>query len=371
MPHFPPSYSAAPGNKTSHLAALLANSATQSSSSSSSNKKKEPPKNPTPTTTIYALDRNKSRLESLERRMVELVPSKDQPHVLVVPECKDFLATQPADYATVGAILLDPSCSGSGIFTALDRQTGDDVDDPDSVSRMEHLSNFQITALKHAMSFPSVNRVVYSTCSIHSQENEQVVEQALSHHRDDWMIVPPKCLANWKRRGVEIEGLSKEETSSMIRVDKGDDTNGFFVCCLQRRSGNKAKKRKSTSESLATCDKSDLPVYGGQFSASGSSKKQATESTQATKKSPTAKATKNSPKPKDSASPSASKAKKRPPAKIKDMSDDKHAKKRAKKLDWKQRQQDNKTARLLKKSKQQQSFAAPTEKEGVTKESSP
>ena len=40
-------------------------------------------------------------------------------------------------------------------------------------SRVERLAAFQEAALRHALSFPAVARVTYSTCSVHARENEQ------------------------------------------------------------------------------------------------------------------------------------------------------------------------------------------------------
>jgi putative methyltransferase len=364
---------AAPGNKTSHLAALLANNQSPTSSSA---KKVKP-------TTVYALDRNSQRLDGLKLRMAKMLPAEENSHVKVLPELQDFLATTPADFSTVRGILLDPSCSGSGIFTALDRQA-DSTDEDEVASRMEHLSNFQVTALKHAMTFPSVQHIVYSTCSIHAQENENVVEQAVNANRDDWTIVAPQCLATWKRRGVATEGLSEEETDCMIRVNKEDDTNGFFVCCLQRQSATKQTATKAKIPDV-TSELAEIPVYSGQFKkvtpkrspSKKNTPKSSPSSTDSTTKVPTPskkdgsvskskqkrdKAKKDTSKPSNpdevettnvstvSGNVVSVKSKKRPAeTETETDGDDKHANKRAKKLEWKRKQKDKKLNRIKKK----------------------
>lgn len=61
-------------------------------------------------------------------------------------------------YANVKFILVDPSCSGSGTLKSQNKK----------YTKTE-ISNFvinQICLLNHALSFPKVQKVVYSTCSI-------------------------------------------------------------------------------------------------------------------------------------------------------------------------------------------------------------
>lgn len=259
---------AAPGNKTQHLAAQLG--AMQMSNT----------KNSTSTApTVYALDRDKERLASLQRRMQQLVPSNHSSGVKVDAKECDFLQTKPEDFATVGAILLDPSCSGSGIMTAPDRWTevpssSEHSMDAEGQKRVESLAKFQEKALCHAMSFPSVSRIVYSTCSVHERENEQVVVNALNQegNSDAWEIIAPTCLQQWKRRGHAIEGLAEEKAKCMIRADgTEDETNGFFVCCLQRRTNEGSKE--STAVSVALSSMVETPkgtsLYKGQLANKG------------------------------------------------------------------------------------------------------
>ena len=234
---------AAPGNKTSHLAALVYD---QKQGSSKSKRCK-----------VFGFDRSSTRLTILKNRMQQLAPLVTDPNdvaaskkskfpVEICPTHQDFLNAEPSDkhFRNVKSILLDPSCSGSGIVNQPDRVA--DLDGDDNEKRIESLSNFQLVALKHAMSFPNVDRIVYSTCSKHQMENEDVVAIALRETNDateedgkKWRLVSPKALTHWKRRGLKHDDLTEEESKCLIRVNglDGDDTNGFFVSYFERVDG--------------------------------------------------------------------------------------------------------------------------------------
>jgi len=157
----------------------------------------------------------------------------------------DFLTTNFNDekYARVTHILLDPSCSGSGIVNRLDHLV-ESEDERTSVAHTERLAKlaaFQLQMLRHAMKFPSVEKIVYSTCSIHPEENEQVVAAALrsTEATAGVFVLAPRAavLPAWPRRG-QPGILHDTATEAVIRCSPGEDsTNGFFVSCFIRRCG--------------------------------------------------------------------------------------------------------------------------------------
>lgn len=191
---------AAPGNKTTHAAALVGLKGK-----------------------VIAVERD-TRRAAILKSMVLRAGAKN---VRVMQG--DFLQLDTASVNPTH-ILLDPSCSGSGIS---DRTT--EADD----ARLEKLAEFQKSALKHAMGFPSAQRISYSTCSIHAIENERVVLSALEHSRAEglgWELV--KVLPDWHRRGLQIDGLDGEEAARMVRVEREDGMGGFFVAVFERSSAS-------------------------------------------------------------------------------------------------------------------------------------
>jgi putative methyltransferase len=199
---------AAPGNKTTQLAALLGKGK------------------------VFAMDRNPARYELLTRRVGE-AGADAICHTLL----GDFLCAAAADarFANVRAILLDPSCSGSGtVLRNVDRMV--EAADAENSPRVLKLAEFQLQALSHALSFPQVQLVSYSTCSVHVTENESVVAAALAGNAD-WELC--ECLPEWTaRRGLALPGKLDEAQARMLaRADPSKDvTGGFFVALFRRRA---------------------------------------------------------------------------------------------------------------------------------------
>ena len=97
--------------------------------------------------------------------------------------------------------------------------------------RLRSLSNFQAMLLRHALSFPSVQRVVYSTCSVYECENELVVQDVLQSSEHFRLV---DILPTFSGRG---KSSALPQASSCVRMSPETClTIGFFVACLERVS---------------------------------------------------------------------------------------------------------------------------------------
>jgi 25S rRNA (cytosine2278-C5)-methyltransferase len=267
---------AAPGNKTTHMAAITA--------SHGLTKCSRPRR-------IYACERDAARSKTL-RRMVD----KAGAHSVNVMDRQDFLALNTEDerFNNVTHLLLDPSCSGSGILrrqdvpkldlpkeprgqapgkrdastskkrkwqqTSVERTEDSENDEeqplPEHVvgtERLKKLADVQTRIVEHAMSFPAAKRITYSTCSIHCEENEMVVARLLKTsvaQRRGWRVLRryyhPTGLKVWQHRGIQPDSaaigavedlrLTEEELDGCLRcyANDAEGTMGFFVVCFER-----------------------------------------------------------------------------------------------------------------------------------------
>ena len=99
------------------------------------------------------------------------------------------------------------------------------------------------------MTFPRLRCFTYSTCSVHREENEEVVARALELPeaiKHGWKLAPKsEVLPTWPHRGLPTLGLSDDQSESLVRTEPGgakiekegehvEATNGFFVCLFTR-----------------------------------------------------------------------------------------------------------------------------------------
>jgi 16S rRNA (cytosine967-C5)-methyltransferase len=188
---------AAPGGKTTHLAALMEGRGE-----------------------VVALERNPRRAEQLRRaiarmRAVECVR-------VVVDD-----ATRPlADGAPFDRVLVDPPCSGLGTLQArADLRWRVGSKDP---ARVAH-TQAEILAAGGAVVRPG-GVLVYSTCTISTIENEQQVSAFLESHPD--FVLDDLGVELCDRAGVGVRRGRCVQT-----LPHRDRTAGFFIARLRRDGG--------------------------------------------------------------------------------------------------------------------------------------
>jgi putative methyltransferase len=106
-----------------------------------------------------------------------------------------------------------------------------------SASRLQSLTRLQSKLLRHALTkFPDVKRVVYSTCSINCEENENVVEQVLASVNIDasspiFEVVDNKLKSKWIHHGSEDFEWGPR---CIYATPDIDFTTGFFIAVFER-----------------------------------------------------------------------------------------------------------------------------------------
>jgi len=196
---------AAPGMKTSQLASMVCGTWVAVLGGK-----------PPPGAKVYAVERSTKRCHILND-----ILSKSKADKVTTVINQNFLEINPEDYSDVEYIIVDPSCSGDGMVNR-NSMAGSEV----TAEKLEKLVFFQKKILSHALSFPSVKKVAYSTCSLSKEEDEGVLEDILGNNHN-WKLV--RALDSWERRG------KGEDYSNCARTDPHQDLcNGFFVSVLER-----------------------------------------------------------------------------------------------------------------------------------------
>jgi len=199
---------AAPGSKTSQIAALMENCGM-----------------------LVANDRSRKRLY----RLREILQRQGATNVEVLCGPGERLGQTHAD--CFDRVLVDAPCSGEGRFR---------LDRPIRLSRwnmqeIRGLAKLQEQLLISALQCVQVGGlVVYSTCTFAPEENEFVLDKVLRKKTIDAKVVaipsdliPPssrKPITSWGDKDVT------EDVGDSVRIIPDESKAGFFIACLQRMS---------------------------------------------------------------------------------------------------------------------------------------
>jgi 16S rRNA (cytosine967-C5)-methyltransferase len=184
---------AAPGGKTTHLAALMGDSGT-----------------------VVAVERHRGRADALSRTAARMGVTS------VEVRCED--ASAAGFDAEFDRVLVDPPCSDLGTLASRPdarwRKSGEQV---------ERLAGVQAAILAAgARALRPGGVLVYSTCTISPAENERVVDAFLAGHDDFAADDLSRELPVWQHPGVPAYAQT---------LPHRDGTEGFFIARLRRGSG--------------------------------------------------------------------------------------------------------------------------------------
>lgn len=196
---------AAPGGKTSHIAALMQNKGR-----------------------LVANDNSRPRLMKLRQNLTRL-------HATAEYTLHDATRLSRAfPESTFDKILLDAPCSGEGLINLMQPKTLDSW----SVAHIRRLSGLQKQLIVEAWSrLKPGGMLVYSTCTMAPEENEVVVNHLLKH-RDDAVILPMPFslkrtmsgLVAWNDRAFDP---SLQDT---IRLLPEGGREAFFTAVIQKKN---------------------------------------------------------------------------------------------------------------------------------------
>ena len=184
---------AAPGGKTTQIAALTNNKAH-----------------------ITACEKNKIRAERLKYN----VDKQGATCVFIMPKDSRFID----DFFSFDQILLDAPCSGSGTLDF----NNSNIEKYFTKQLIERSTKTQKTLLKKAISLLKPgHEMVYSTCSVLACENEDVVESILKDEKIE--IVPISF------EGIESLPVLITKISGTLCVCPTELYEGFFVAKIRKK----------------------------------------------------------------------------------------------------------------------------------------
>ena len=192
-------YCAGAGGKTLHLGALMNNSGT-----------------------LYACDTSQKRLDRLKERVVR--GGLDNVRILTISGGTDSKLKRL--HGKIDRVLVDAPCSGTGTL-----RRSPDVKWRLTEDRVQQLAHEALQILIHASHLVRPGgRLVYATCSLLKEENEDVIAAFLEQTSSFTALATEDIL---RRRGVALIPSGQDQALRLWPHIHG--TDGFFAQALERR----------------------------------------------------------------------------------------------------------------------------------------
>jgi 16S rRNA (cytosine967-C5)-methyltransferase len=176
---------------------------------------------------VVAVDSSDKRLSLLasERRRLGLANIET-----VVADGRTYQPPQPCD-----AVLIDAPCSGTGV---MNRRS--DLRQNRAESHLQSLIETQRAMLENSAKMVKAGGVlVYSTCSIEPEENEQNLEWFLDKHKEyepDNLepFFSSEILERWSKETHWGETQKQLQSGYIQLLPSRHGSSGFFICRLKR-----------------------------------------------------------------------------------------------------------------------------------------
>ena len=172
------------------------------------------------TTQIAALTKNKAHITACEKNKIRAERLKYNLQKQGIGSVNVMIedARKLSDFFSFDKILLDAPCSGSGTTSVFDKNFSKEL--------VERSARVQEELLRKALKILKPDgEMVYSTCSILTQENEEILKKVLTKTNSE--IVPIKTMAGIPTLPVNIEGT--------VCVCPTELYEGFFVAKIRKR----------------------------------------------------------------------------------------------------------------------------------------
>lgn len=178
------------------------------------------------TTQLAALSNNKAHITACEMNNIRTQKLKynveKQGATCVYIMQKD--SRQIDDFFSFDQILLDAPCSGSGTINLGDRS----LDKYFTLKLIEKSTKAQLALLRKAIKILKKGQeMVYSTCSILSRENEEIVEKIMKENKLEIVPIEFEGMENLPLLPTKIEGT--------LCVCPNELYEGFFIAKIRKR----------------------------------------------------------------------------------------------------------------------------------------
>uniref|UniRef100_A0A9J8B3G6 SAM-dependent MTase RsmB/NOP-type domain-containing protein n=1 Tax=Cyprinus carpio carpio TaxID=630221 RepID=A0A9J8B3G6_CYPCA len=187
-------------------------------------------------------DGAQSQTEELQNTLTKLGCK----NVKLLPDSLESLDVSDVRLQKISVVFLMPACSLSAISNPVDYIMQENRDprlmvdlSQGSVSpeKIQMLVCQQRKVLQRAVQFPQVRAVLYSTCSVHPEENEEVLKTVLSQTQENHSTAPPYRFSSpslLQDSIVEDDEESEEMKPRFFRLEASDHSNGCFLALLTR-----------------------------------------------------------------------------------------------------------------------------------------